>query len=273
MSSTHTNYFTVGLIIIEVLCIGLFIALYVTAFSLTGDAATTTLSEMLSENATVRQLYLIFMGSYTILTFGIMFLVGTFDSIVLHDAKGKRLLSDYRFILYEFVIYSYYILALGKLTGFITLYFYDCNTRETEHYIFAGIGFGCAGLAILFLFFRRVILYTHHIANPLLPRPPYSGLLLLFDAIFVVTPLACFLLWLVIATSGIPEILASSWIVLEPCLLLWDFLKLPKEKGLLMESSLKPVVIYQVPKRQYLPVELYQRLLFYYNNKSTHDSI
>lgn len=297
MASVSHNYLWWFLLIIWVLCFSLFVALYVTAFAVTGDSATTTLSEMLSENIVVQQLYLIFMGSYIFITLDICFLVWVYDEASMHlessgntsnkqqqqtdlstVARPSSFWSKHRLQLYDLTVAAYYILSLLKLIGFTGLFFYDCNTSHREHYILAAVGFISAVLSEWFLFFRRLVILGHELNqatgtdSPVTPSDqsphPWIRVLLVLDLVYLLL-VSSILISFAPTGNGILELLTVLLVVLGPLFLLWDFLRFPGTGGkLLITGTMKPVTKYRVPAKISYPKQLYHRLLFYYNNKT-----
>lgn len=278
MSSVRHNYFLTVLLIIEALCFSLFLALYITAYALTGRSAATTLSEMLSENLTVQQLYLIFMGSYVFITLDICFLVWIYDTESLdreshpeHTVPDKKpppsWASHHRTMLYELTVYTFYVLSLLKLIGFLGLFWFDVNLHHAEHYTLAALGFISAVLCQWLLFFRRLVLYWHQWATGQTHEPPFPLWFFTLDLVFLLL-VSAFLITFAATGNGVFEFLTGLGVVLDPLLLAVDFKRFPGhgEKHLI-STSLKPQVKYQFPEAVSYPKQLYQRLLFYYNYK------
>lgn len=265
------NYFLFALLFISVLCLSLFLALYITAYAVTGDAADTTLSEMLSENETVQQLYLVFIGSYALITFNIIFLIWVYNSSdVLHEStEYKSCCARHRITLYDVVSYGYVISSVIKLVGFIGLFWFDCNTQSQGHYVFATLGFVFAYISMWLLFFRRIILHFNEWNIHAEGKQPFSVWFLAFDFVYLLTGTS-FLISFAAVRNGILEFLSSLWIVLDQFFLVWDFIRFKsfQIKHATIDASVKPTVQYILPSRQSYPLKIYHTLLYYYNNRS-----
>ena len=256
------------LLFILILCVALFAALYITAFAVTGDAATTTLSQMLSENTTVQQLYLIFIGSYAFITFDVMFLVWIYDaiSIVNETIAGSSWFAKHRLLFYDVTLYCFVVSSVAKLIGFIGLFWYDCNTHSQGHYAFAAVGFIFAVICMWLLFFRRLVIYYNLWSTHDEGKPPFKNWVLILDLLFLL--LTTSLLIAFAATgNGILELLVGTCIVLDPFFLVWDFYRFPRHAELhFITTNLKSSHVYVIPEKDTYVTQLYKRFLWVYNN-------
>lgn len=271
MVAVH-NYFSKSLLIIEVLCIGFFIALYVTAYAITGDAFKTTLSEMLSENVIIQQLYTLFIGMYTTLTIWLIVLIFWYDFTYVAE-DNNTCYGKHKPTFYLIVLYSYVLFAITKLVGFIGLFFYDCNTSPDQHYIFAGIGFTAAVLASWCLFIRRVLIFTHLVDDTKrhahAQNPHQSFFMLLFNFLFVLTMTALLISFAFVKTGDV-ELFTGIFIILDPCFIIHDFNNDPiaVSRHQLIQTQVYVNHVYQIPKKQYFCGRIYHKILYYYNTNT-----
>lgn len=257
------------IVLMEVLCISFFIALYATAFAITGDSFNTTLSQMLTESVVIQELYLLFIGMYSIITLWIIFLIYYYDFIFV-DTDNHNFLDRHKLTIYYFIIYTYIVCALLKLVGFIGLFFFDVNTKPDAHYAFAAIAFICSTLASFLLFCRRLLIYTHlrdESGRHIHAKHPHQNLyVLILDGLVILTMLGLIISFAVERTGGI-EFFLVLFLILDPSFFIYDFNSDPiaVKRYSLVAAPLKTTQIYVLPKKENIYTRLYHKLLFYYN--------